>query len=612
MARVSFGSRAGIANDFTANGALGLRQSRVSGVYGSLPDLTFALKKEIAACTESELPELTTCELSIEENATLPLLRPTIGPYADGGEHDLPEEYKEVWTDGSEEFPGLTATLPKASITSILGVPKGQPRQIVQRAASRAIVQAIESADGFRYSFNNAWAAKDEGGLRYSYICQDSMQNKDRHANGFTKTQKHLKGEGERGPRKATYDCKGSISVKFSGSRRRVDVYYRHYAIHSTVAEQKSLPRPLPQRYPVIANPAASSYPATAPSRSTGGLYGHLQTENAAHGELPSTLPPSAPVRSESLSGRPSKRKRYEDGSVDPSRPLSLSELLQQSDTAKASIDHTEPEHAQHASGVPPPVQYNLPSWQAPPSAPPPPKPGPPQQRTQYNNVSGVAYPLPYQPQHYSQAQQYPQNPQMPVAKQSRQNSTAQAPGLFSTLKPVSQKKSSSGTHPSQFIMYQSYRAKTSCNNCRSIKKKVRDTTSPTINSMLTLFSVMKYARSAVVVQGLVRCSVFTTALQLLHRCTIRTTTACQMHKRHHSQQRLRSCSCQEATPRFKPTSIPIQCRATTRHRRVQLHRTRRHRLCRIRRLLRCCRLLSRRRYPKGKTVRIHGFPEGD
>ncbi|KAK3104334.1 hypothetical protein LTR53_018442, partial [Teratosphaeriaceae sp. CCFEE 6253] len=215
------------------------RTSTAKGSYDTLLALTDALKREVAECTQSEVPELTTCELSIHEDAILPLLRPGIGSYGDGGEHDLPPEFKVVWTDGTEEFPGVSDVLPKASITSMLALPEGQSRQIVQRAASRGIVQALEATDGFKYSFNNAWAAKDEGGLRFSYICQDSMQNKDRHANGYTKTQKHLKGEGERGPRKATYDCKGSVSVKFSSARRRVDVYYRHYAIHSAVADRR-------------------------------------------------------------------------------------------------------------------------------------------------------------------------------------------------------------------------------------------------------------------------------------------------------------------------------------------------------------------------------------
>lgn len=490
MARVSFGSRAGGTTDYLSgnNGPLHFRQSNINGVYGSLQELTSALRGEIDECAKSEVPDLTTCELSISEDATLPLLRPAIGPYADGGEHDLPPEYKIDWTVGDEGFPGLDMALPRAAVSLILAAGVGQPRQIVQRAASRAIVQSLEATDGFKYSFNNAWSAKDEEGLRYSYICQDSMQNKDRHANGFTKTQKHLKGEGERGPRKPTYDCKGSISVKFSAIRRRIDVYYRHYAIHSSVADRKAPARPLPKfRAP---RPAVERITEPAPPPpDTGGLFGTLQNETSAFEDTGFNPPISAPHRADlPKAARPQKRKRDSDlhAPPDPSKPLSLVELLRQSESAAspASSQKEQPKPSVN-SNVPPPVDYNLPSWQAPP--PPPPAPAqqyqPKQaQQGQYGSY-GAPYPPPYQPQNYQSSTTQPPSNRVAIPRQSQlvpqqqqflgapKGQHPQSQGLFSTLKPV--RKEDYTAYEPHFVIYQSHRAKSSCTNCRISKKKV-------------------------------------------------------------------------------------------------------------------------------------------
>lgn len=493
MARVSFGSRAGGASDYLV-GEAQYRQSTLNGVYGSLPELTDALRSEIEACTQSEVPELTTCELSIRDDATLPLLRPAIGPYSNGGEHDLPDEFKTVWTDGSEGYPGLADALPKAHVTSILGAGDGQPRQVVQRVASRAIVQCIEAVDGFKYSFNNAWAAKDDGGLRFSYICQDSMQNKDRHANGFTKTQKHLKGEGERGPRKPTYDCKGSISVKFSAVRNSVDIYYRHYAIHASVAERRPPPRPAPRaKHERVSSGRKAGKVQLRQEEDTGGLLGTLQAERTAY-DGPATTQPT-PTRPESSStGKPLKRKR--DSGMgpppprnNPNKPLSLADLLKQSEDARSPPPAaTASPTPAVSSSVPPPVEYSLPSWQAP--APPPPPPPAYKHPAQHpahgpSMLDGSRYAPPYQPQQYqppSLPTAYVQPPAAHSKKrqvQSKQiqeyhgvpNKHQHGQGLFSTLKPV--RNDRFATYEPRNVNYQRPHAKISCQNCRMGKKRV-------------------------------------------------------------------------------------------------------------------------------------------
>lgn len=191
--------------------------------HASVEEMLEALRGEIEANTKEEA---LTFELCLNGEASINLLRPLIGPYAEGGEQDLPDSIKRtVAADGS-----LTAT-----VATIANCPQPNIRQL-QRAASRGLVAAIESLDGFRYTFNNVWTAKDDDGLRFSWICQDSMQNKDRHANGFARTSSV--GKQIRGARKATFDCKGTVNVKFSARSGSCMIQYRHRRVHCKVDER--------------------------------------------------------------------------------------------------------------------------------------------------------------------------------------------------------------------------------------------------------------------------------------------------------------------------------------------------------------------------------------
>ena len=50
--------------------------------------------------------------------------------------------------------------------------------------ANRSIVAAVEEADGLKYSERHAFNPKTgDDGSRLNYVCQDSLQNKDRKAN---------------------------------------------------------------------------------------------------------------------------------------------------------------------------------------------------------------------------------------------------------------------------------------------------------------------------------------------------------------------------------------------------------------------------------------------
>ncbi|XPS80287.1 hypothetical protein M3J09_012245 [Ascochyta lentis] len=120
----------------------------------------------------------------------------------------------------------------------------GKERLKIQRAISKSIVAAIEEADGFKYSERHAYNPKTGGdGARLRYVCQDSLENKDRKAN---KKKKEENSENDDEAIKTnrdlipTYDCGGAIHVKFSIKREAINVVYKHNPIHRDVESRQT------------------------------------------------------------------------------------------------------------------------------------------------------------------------------------------------------------------------------------------------------------------------------------------------------------------------------------------------------------------------------------
>jgi hypothetical protein len=106
--------------------------------------------------------------------------------------------------------------------------------------------------DDYKYMFNNFWTSHVDGdGLRFSYTCRDSLQNADRYAHvparPTTAPPSQVRGEGILKRRtKESWDCKGSISTKFSQTAGAIIIQYRHAAVHSTPESRKGPPRKPP------------------------------------------------------------------------------------------------------------------------------------------------------------------------------------------------------------------------------------------------------------------------------------------------------------------------------------------------------------------------------
>ena len=123
------------------------------------------------------------------------------------------------------------------SVVEVLQPTENPKEQIIrQKAVARTIVEAIQRADGFRYSFHNNWLSREDKAHRFSFFCNDSTLNKGRAANGGAGTEGRMR-------KKPVYDCKGLIAIKFSITKNNLEVHYRHVPLHKTYEERAPPPR---------------------------------------------------------------------------------------------------------------------------------------------------------------------------------------------------------------------------------------------------------------------------------------------------------------------------------------------------------------------------------
>ena len=162
-------------------------------------------------------PERSTCEITLLATASLAPSRDPLAarsPRKTPDPDDQPESVFEALSDWTD---------PKAMLKK-------------QRVVSKQCILAIQSVDGFRYSFHNSWKSGEDNAYRFSYYCNDSLLNKDRVANGKAGT------KGRRAT-KPVYDCKGGVTIKFSCIRQCVDVIYKHVPCHPTYLQRAPIPR---------------------------------------------------------------------------------------------------------------------------------------------------------------------------------------------------------------------------------------------------------------------------------------------------------------------------------------------------------------------------------
>ncbi|KAF1344596.1 hypothetical protein BDV97DRAFT_362029 [Delphinella strobiligena] len=336
-------------------------------VFNSMNDLKTALRQYMENANTDAAPEYISCAMTLSSHAILPLKSPLEGPYAQGGPNFLP--FDALAGASNDDDGHVPDAFPTKTVQDLVDIQDLKERQIWQRAAAKGVVNAIQDLDGFKYCFNNNWTSKDDNGYRYSYTCLDSLENKDRHANGFrpTNAAKRRPGANTRGVRKPTYDCKGQIAVKFSGLRQSVEVVYKHRPIHKTVAERRPPPRKDSRRKDQsddaqlddstsfdFGSQQDNTYLFDDPSQL------NMSTVTADNTSLSVAVQPAPYPAFEDNDGQPpakkarrrtkdaatpkSKRQKKTDQSQDiqaQDRPMSLAELLQQSMPANSTPQHS-------------------------------------------------------------------------------------------------------------------------------------------------------------------------------------------------------------------------------------------------------------------------------
>ncbi|KAF2126251.1 hypothetical protein P153DRAFT_359900 [Dothidotthia symphoricarpi CBS 119687] len=118
----------------------------------------------------------------------------------------------------------------------------GKDRLKVQRAVARSILDALQGVDGFKYTERNAHNREGGDGARFKYVCQDSLQNKNRKSNKKKESDPELDDSEDDLKKKKellpTYDCGGAIHIKFSLKREAIHVVYKHSPIHRDVEDR--------------------------------------------------------------------------------------------------------------------------------------------------------------------------------------------------------------------------------------------------------------------------------------------------------------------------------------------------------------------------------------
>ena len=146
----------------------------------NLEELTTSLQDHLASPNPDHQPEHTTVELIFPISAAFLVADP----------FSLARPGPKI-AQAPQALPSLYGT-PNSTVISVMEAmtPMPDPKDNMkkQRVIAKACVEAVQRADGNRYSFHNNWWSKEDEANRFSYYCNDSILNKGRSANGGART----------------------------------------------------------------------------------------------------------------------------------------------------------------------------------------------------------------------------------------------------------------------------------------------------------------------------------------------------------------------------------------------------------------------------------------
>lgn len=146
--------------------------------------------------------------------------------------------YTGDYSGGSQPKTNLYGTLNRSALSVHAALAPPDPKESLkkQKSIAKTLIEHVQRADGYRYSFHNNWLSKDDAAHRFSYFCNDSTLNKGRAAN-------EAAGMAHKRKMKPVYDCAGTIHVKFSVTKQSLGLFYKHTPCHKTYEERAPQPR---------------------------------------------------------------------------------------------------------------------------------------------------------------------------------------------------------------------------------------------------------------------------------------------------------------------------------------------------------------------------------
>ncbi|RYP48665.1 hypothetical protein DL768_005509 [Monosporascus sp. mg162] len=219
------------------------QQQRGNHVCGSVDDLQGQLHNFLLSKSSDTRAEHVSLTFELRYNAVFYLTAESESGSADNADPAQPQP---------QPPPSQQVTRTVTASETIQTQPSDDP--VLQKAVAKHVIGRINTVDNS--SWNVRQVARGAQGWTFTYICKDSHQawtranakNPERPVIGS------FSGNGALDPinlSRPAFDCRGTLSIAFSKSRRAVIVQYDHTLLHKTVGQLVELLAPAPVPAPV-------------------------------------------------------------------------------------------------------------------------------------------------------------------------------------------------------------------------------------------------------------------------------------------------------------------------------------------------------------------------
>ncbi|KAK8214390.1 hypothetical protein IWZ01DRAFT_540261 [Phyllosticta capitalensis] len=192
-----------------------------------MDDVLAAVQYQIQTSAQGLIPEEVVCRLQLPLNANLdyPRVKAEERPSVGQDETPIPPKAADGGPIDADPCPGYSVA---AALSNFYDQ---KEKANYQKVVAKAVVGAIQYADGFRWTVRRTKDTLSNDGLRFSYICRDSEQNQNASIK-LKKESSRAEGADPIATARDFYDCKGGIKLLFSIKDLCIDVFYHHLPVH--------------------------------------------------------------------------------------------------------------------------------------------------------------------------------------------------------------------------------------------------------------------------------------------------------------------------------------------------------------------------------------------